>query len=161
MTMKRMVPIALLPWIVACQTTATVQQDEDRLPNLRGQVAEMLDEQADAWNRADLEGFLDYYWRSADLTFSSAGRTHHGWEATRQRYLRRYPSAAEMGWVDFSDIEIQSLAADAALVIGRWRVTADAESSEGNFSLVVRRIDGRWLIVHDHTSVTTPADAVE
>jgi ketosteroid isomerase-like protein len=34
---------------------------------------------------------------------------------------------------------------------------ADGELRGGVFSLVFRRIDGRWLIVHDHTTESTPA----
>jgi ketosteroid isomerase-like protein len=28
----------------------------------------------------------------------------------------------------------------------------ESEPASGNFSLVFRKIDGRWVIVHDHTS---------
>jgi beta-aspartyl-peptidase (threonine type) len=115
-------------------------------------IAAMLDEQAQAWNAGDLERFMEHYWKSDDLTFSSGGETTRGWAATLARYRERYPTAEKMGRVSFDSLEITRLGPSAALVLGRWHVDRDAEPLQGNFSLVVRKLDGRWLIIHDHTS---------
>jgi ketosteroid isomerase-like protein len=40
----------------------------------------------------------------------------------------------------------------AAMVLGEWKVDRANEPVGGNFTLVVRKFDGRWVIVHDHTS---------
>jgi beta-aspartyl-peptidase (threonine type) len=57
-----------------------------------------------------------------------------------------------MGHVTFSDFEITPLGDSAALVLGEWKLDRASEPVAGNFTLVVRKIDGRWVIVHDHTS---------
>ena len=117
-------------------------------------IERVLTDQAAAWNRGDLEAFMDGYWRSPDLVFTSGGNLQRGWQTTFDRYLTTYGTAPEtMGRLTFSDLEIHPLGDTAAWVLGRWRLDYDgSESPGGIFSLVFREIDGRWLIVHDHTS---------
>ena len=110
--------------------------------------------QAEAWNRGDLDEFMKPYWNDERLTFSSGGKTHRGWLTTRQRYAVRYPDRATMGKLTFSQLETQSLGDAAALTLGRWQLARD-EPIGGNFSLVWRKIEGRWLIVHDQSSAET------
>lgn len=116
------------------------------------QIEDILTQQAIAWNRGDIEAFVEPYWHSPDLTFSSGGVVTRGWEKTKQRYHKRYPTKAKMGQLTFSDLEINELGSKTALVLGRWQLNR-AEPIGGSFSLVFRKMDGRWLIVHDHTSV--------
>lgn len=118
-------------------------------------IQAVLTQQADAWNKGDIPAFMEHYWKSDELTFSSGGQTTRGWQATKDSYLRRYPTRDQMGQLTFSQLEITSLEANAALMLGRWQLAREMPVG-GNFSLVLRRIDGRWLIVHDHTSRTEP-----
>jgi uncharacterized protein (TIGR02246 family) len=117
-------------------------------------IEAVLRMQADAWNDGDIDGFMQHYWKSDQLTFSSGGQTTRGWDATLARYRQRYPTREKMGRLTFDGLEIFPLGTEGALVLGRWHVARDPESLEGNFSLVVRKADDRWVIVHDHTSQT-------
>jgi uncharacterized protein (TIGR02246 family) len=108
--------------------------------------------QQDAWNRGDVRAFMDHYWKSDDLTFSSGGKTTRGWQATLDGYLQRYPTREKMGRLTLSGLEITPLGDAAALVLGQWKLEGLSEPVGGNFTLVLRKIDGRWVIVHDHTS---------
>jgi ketosteroid isomerase-like protein len=114
-------------------------------------IEQLLRVQVDAWNRGDIDAFMEHYWKSDELSFSSGGKTTRGWQATKDNYRRRYPTREAMGRVQFSELEITPLGDNAALVLGRWRLERDAPVG-GNFSLILRKLDGRWLIVHDHTS---------
>ncbi len=108
-----------------------------------------------AWNRGDLAGFLEGYWRSDSLTFYSGGDVNRGWEATRDRYVRRYRSEGrEMGTLDFDLHQVAVLDPGHAVVRGAWRLKRTADAPHGLFTLVLRRFPGTgWRIVHDHTSV--------
>lgn len=112
----------------------------------------VLDAQASAWNRGDIDGFMAGYWKSDELTFSAGGKTTRGWQATHDRYIARYPDRAAMGELKFSGLEAQRLDRNAALLLGRWELARAKDHPAGNFSLVFVRIDGVWRIVHDHTS---------
>jgi ketosteroid isomerase-like protein len=123
--------------------------------DLTWQIEAILAAQAEAWNHGDVEAFMKYYWNSDDLTFSSAGETTRGWMSTKENYRRRYPTRGQMGQLRFSQLEITSLGDSAALVLGRWRLAREMSPVAGSFSLVFRKIDGQWLIIHDHTSRAT------
>ena len=120
---------------------------------VRKAITKLLRTQQDAWNKGSIDGFMEHYWQSDDLTFSSSGNTTRGWAATMARYKRRYSSREQMGKLDFGQLECQMLGESAALVLGRWKLERKAGPIGGNFSLVLRKFDGRWLIIHDHTSV--------
>lgn len=113
----------------------------------------VLTKQATAWNNGDIDTFMDYYRKSDDLTFSSGGKTTRGWTATRDRYKQKYTSRELMGKLSFSELEVNVFTGDTALVLGRWHLDRK-EPAGGNFSLVLRKIADRWLIIHDHTSVS-------
>jgi ketosteroid isomerase-like protein len=130
--------------------------DQGLSPNqddaIRTAVESMLRTQEDAWNRGDIDAFVDHYWKSDDLTFSSEGKTTRGWNATLARYRERYGTPEKMGRLSLSGLEITPLGDSAALVLGQWKLERESEPVSGNFSLVLRKLDGRWVIVHDHTS---------
>jgi ketosteroid isomerase-like protein len=132
---------------------STVQGD-----SVRAAVASVLRTQEDAWNRGDLDVFMEHYWNSESLTFSSGGKTTRGWTETLNRYRERYPTPEKMGRLSFGELEITPLGDSAALVLGQWRVQRESELISGNFSLVLRKFDERWLIVHDHTSRLNSGD---
>ena len=120
--------------------------------SIRAAVESVLRVQQEAWNRGDVDAFMQHYWNSEELTFSSSGKTTRGWTATLNRYRERYPSPAKMGQVSFSNLEITPLGDSAAMVLGQWNLERESEPLAGNFTLVLRKIDDRWLVIHDHTS---------
>jgi beta-aspartyl-peptidase (threonine type) len=147
------------------ELTARTAADQERQ---KAMIQQMLNDQAEAWNRGNLEQFMDCYWKSDRLTFSAGGTTTRGWQATLDRYKKRYPTAKEMGKLIFSNLETQLLGPNSALVLGHWRLTFEVgtvsavENSErvkagrsGNFTLMLHEWNGRWTIVHDHSSEAT------
>jgi beta-aspartyl-peptidase (threonine type) len=137
-------------------TKRTTSDDEasstDEGESIGAAVESILRAQEDAWNRGDLEAFMEHYWQSEALSFSSGGKTTRGWDETLNGYRERYPTTERMGRLTLSDLEITPLGDSAALVLGEWNLDRESAPVSGNFSLVVRKFDDRWLIVHDHTS---------
>jgi beta-aspartyl-peptidase (threonine type) len=121
----------------------------------RQEIQAVLDVQAEAWNRGDIERFMEPYWHSPDLTFCSGGKVTRGWNETLNRYKTRYPTRDDMGRLHFSDLELIPVASRATLVLGRWALQREKPVG-GNFSLVMRKQAGRWVIIHDHTSTDSP-----
>jgi ketosteroid isomerase-like protein len=117
-------------------------------------VEQVLHLQQEAWNHHDLEAFMSGYWNSAELTFFSGADKTSGWQSTLERYRKRYQSEGrEMGQLEFSDLNIQELAPDAAFVRGAFHLTmSNGETRHGLFTLIFRRFPEGWKIVHDHTS---------
>lgn len=126
-----------------------------QMSSVQPAIERILAEQAAAWNRGDIDGFMAHYWNSDQLTFSAAGQTQRGWRATRDRYRERYPTAERMGRLMFDSLESRWLggSGDAVLVLGRWHLEREPDPMGGNFTLILEKIDGRWVITHDHTSI--------
>ncbi|WP_435018329.1 YybH family protein [Tundrisphaera sp. TA3] len=118
-------------------------------------IRKVLDSQVEAWNRGDLDGFLDGYWHDPGVVFQSGGDRNDGFEAMKARYVRRYKADGKaMGRVAFTGVEVLPLAADSAFVRGSWKLDLpDGGKPGGLFTLVFRRFPDGWKIVHDHTSM--------
>ena len=114
-------------------------------------IESVLTAQDACWNRGDIEGFMDTYWKSDELTFSSGGNTTRGWKATLDRYKKNYPRD-KMGKLHFDELETSLQSESVALVLGRWHLDLNGEKKDGNFSLVMKKVSGEWKIVHDHSS---------
>jgi uncharacterized protein (TIGR02246 family) len=115
-------------------------------------IRAVLDAQTAAWNRGDIEGFMDGYARSPDIVFLSGDSLTHGWQTVLDRYKKNYDTREKMGTLAFSDLEINVIGKDAAVVIGRWQLTREKDTPHGRFTLIFRRRAEGWRIVHDHTS---------
>jgi beta-aspartyl-peptidase (threonine type) len=113
----------------------------------------LLETQVAAWNKKDLEGFMAGYWKSPELTFFGGKEITKGWQATLERYRKKYQSEGkEMGTLSFSDLEIQTFGA-TAFARGRWHLQfSDGKTAEGLFSLILKKLPEGWRIVHDHSS---------
>ena len=104
-------------------------------------VQQVLQQQAGAWNRGDLEAFMSGYWKSPELTFFGAEKTS-GWQATLERYRKRYQTGGrEMGKLEFSDLQIVALGPESAFVRGSWKLRmSDGKTPHGLFTLGIPTI---------------------
>ena len=119
-------------------------------------IRRILQIQAEAWNRGDIDAFMQTYAQVPDLRFASGGSVTYGWQPTLERYRQRYPDRAAMGTLTFSELTVTELSPDAALVFGHWRLTRAKDAPHGLFTLLVRRTPAGWKIFADHTSVAAP-----
>jgi uncharacterized protein (TIGR02246 family) len=115
-------------------------------------IRAVLEAQAAAWNRGDIEGFMDGYARSDSTVFVSGDSVTRGWQTVLDRYKKGYDTREKMGTLEFSDLEITVLGKDVAVADGRWKLTRAADTPHGRFTLIFRRTGKNWRIVHDHTS---------
>src|SRR5215470_9741563 len=120
--------------------------------NSVSQIQSVLNVQQDAWNRDDIDGFMNGYARSPSTLFVSEDEVRRGWETVRERYRLKYSDRAKMGTLGFSEIEVTMLSSGAAVVIGRWRLKRANDGPHGRFTLIFKRLPEGWRIVHDHTS---------
>lgn len=116
------------------------------------EIRALLGAQVAAWNRGDLDGFMDAYWRSDELRFASGGNITKGWAPTLEHYRKSYPDRTAMGHLNFSILEVNVVAPDAAVVFGRWELVREKDRPAGLFTLVLRHRAEGWRIVSDHTS---------
>ncbi len=145
---------ALLVWLPSGGCTLRGPRDE---------IRERLDEQVSAWNRGDVDGFMALYWNSPSLAFevyprapsgspTSQPSITRGWQPVRDRYKRRYPTAAEMGQLRFQKVDVNMTGRERATAIGQYEMYRDHKMfSWGRFELDIIKLDGQWMIIRDRT----------
>lgn len=108
-----------------------------------------------AWNKGNLEGFVDNYWNSPDTTLFSGKEVTKGWQAILERYQKRYQGEGkEMGHLTSTEVEIDMLGPESAFVRGRWVAVFKKEKALGGlFTLILKKTPVGWRIVHDHASI--------
>ncbi len=136
-----------------CQSSkAPPEGDLSKTSDVIAEAKKVLDAQVEAWNRGDIPGFMEGYWKSPELVFTSGGRVRRGFQAALDGYVKGYTKET-MGHLVFSDLDVTPLCADALVVLGHWRIEEVAKPSGGVFTLVMRRFPQGWRVIHDHTSV--------
>jgi len=114
-------------------------------------IRELLLRQEGAWNRGNIEEFMEGYWKSDSLMFVGS-RITQGWDSTIARYKKTYPDLDAMGKLTFSFYEFRFISNNACLVTGRYLLKRADDDPGGMFTLLVRKINKSWVIVYDHTS---------
>lgn len=116
------------------------------------EILKVMADQVRAWNEGDIEGYMEGYVHSDSLRFASGGEVTYGWTETLERYEDKYHSKRRMGVLTFSDLDVTLLSEDAAIVFGMWKIERRDSEPWGLFTLLFRKTDAGWRIVHDHTS---------
>jgi ketosteroid isomerase-like protein len=115
-------------------------------------VRKVIEEQQAAWNRGDIEGFMDGYAREEATTFVSADAVTRGWQTVLDRYKKSYDSREKMGTLEFTELEFRPVSPFYVAALGRWHLKGVSGDPRGRFTLLFRRTAAGWRIVHDHTS---------
>jgi ketosteroid isomerase-like protein len=116
------------------------------------QIRALIQMQADAWNRGDIDAFMTAYWKSDETAFVGASGLTRGWQAVLDRYHKNYPDRAAMGYLKFSNLEIHLLCPDAAFAIGQFQLQRENDKPAGIFTLDFKKFAEGWRIVVDHTT---------
>lgn len=146
--------LALLAGLAAACPAAAQSAPVNTPEAARRAIVQTLTTQTAAWNRGDIPGFMEGYWKSDSLVFIGRKGATYGWQPTLSNYQKNYPNKAAMGQLDFSGLRVSLLAPTAAQVVGRWHLARPAALGDlgGYFLLVLRQVDGRWVVVADHTN---------
>ena len=114
-------------------------------------VMAQMEEQQSSWNNGDLPAFMEYYWKNDSLKFIGSRGITYGWQKTLDNYIKSYPDKTAMGILQFTIKECSQLSPESIYVIGRWELQKEKPSG-GYFTLLWKKIEGKWVIVSDHTS---------
>lgn len=135
----------LLLWLLCTAATTYAQTDKE-------QILQVLDMQMKAWNSGSIEQYMTGYWNNDSLLFVGKSGPTYGYNKTLQNYKRSYSDAAKMGQLHFDILQVRQLSADYYFVLGKWALARTAGDVSGSFTLLFRKIKGKWCIVADHSS---------
>ena len=143
---KKLIPILLLTAFNLAARDVSAASDPT------AEIKAVMNAQVAAWNRGDIDGFMDGYARSAETEFVSGDKITRGWQTVRDNYHKKYDSREKMGTLKFSNIQLNFLNSKTVLVLGRWQLIRKTDRPHGTFTLLFRSTSVGWRIVHDHTS---------
>lgn len=122
-------------------------QDADEIA-----VRQLLGNQSKAWSKGNLTEFMQGYWQSDSLMFTGKNGLKYGYKTMLVNYMKNYPDTAAMGKLRFDLLQLKKLSFEYYYVIGKWQLHRTAGDLQGYFTLLLKKIKNRWLIVSDHTS---------
>ena len=128
---------------------STFSQKENRA---KAEIKKTMLEQETAWNKGDIDGFMASYWNSDSLKFIGKRGITYGWKNTLDNYKKSYPDKATMGKLSFTIINVEVLSSTSCYVIGKWNLDREKDDVGGYYTLLWKKISGKWVIVIDHTS---------
>lgn len=138
--------ILLLPLLLCCVFCSFAQSGPEAT------IKTLLHRQTEEWNKGNLEGFMHTYWQSDSLLFIGKSGVTRGWQQTLENYKKGYPDTAAMGQLSFDILKVEKLSPDYFFVVGKWMLRRSMGNLSGHYSLLIRKINGQWKIVADHSS---------
>ncbi len=116
------------------------------------EILALLDTQNKAWNSGDIDAFMHGYWNSDSLMFIGKSGVTYGYNNTLNNYKKGYADTAQMGKLKFTLIQVKRISAIYFSVVGKWYLTRSVGDVGGHFTLLLRKIKDKWVIVQDHSS---------
>ena len=143
--MRAVLFVTFLVFLLFSSRSSFAQNDENRIRSL-------LEAQVRQWNKGRIEGYMIGYWESDSLVFLGKDGPTYGFAAAVDRYRKAYPDTEAMGELTSTILRIQLLCPEYAYITGRWSLNRKAGAKSGSYTLLMRKIDGNWVIIEDHSS---------
>jgi len=141
--MKRCFLLILMMQVVF----AAFSQDADQI-----EILKILNDQTVYWNKGDIDNFMKGYWNNDSLMFVGKSSVTYGFQNTLAHYKETYSDADKMGKLFFEVLNVKKLSNEYYFVLGKWFLKRNAGDVGGHYTLLVRKIKGKWMIVSDHSS---------
>ncbi|MBC8265527.1 MAG: hypothetical protein H8E84_01015 [Flavobacteriales bacterium] len=126
-----------------------VNQNPDELIAIK----EVLRKQQENWNSGDIDGFMQGYWKSEELIFTSTKyKPTYGWKNTLERYKESYPTKESMGELKFEFLDLKLVSKNTAQMKGKWELIRKDDNPNGLFWLNFEKFDNNWVITKDSTT---------
>lgn len=115
-------------------------------------IKKILSSQQECWNNGDIDGFMQGYWNSEKLVFTSLNhKPAYGWKNTLERYKNSYPTKSSMGELRFEILNLKLISKTTATLKGKWEIIRQKDHPNGLFWLDIEKFDNNWLITKDST----------
>jgi ketosteroid isomerase-like protein len=141
--MKKIMAVCLL--LSFLSASAQTNKDEKN-------ILDILKNQTESWNRGDIDQFMVGYWQNDSLLFIGQSGVTRGYTNTLNNYKKNYSDTAKMGKLFFDILQVKKLSPDYYWVLGKWSLKRSVGDIGGHYTLLFRKMKGKWVIVVDHSS---------
>ena len=128
-------------------TLLTAQSNKDEK-----EINDLLNRQTVSWNKGNLDEFMNGYWHNDSLMFVGKSGVTYGYANALNNYKKNYDSREKMGKLFFEILKVKKLSAEYYWVLGKWFLKRNVGDIGGNYTLLFRKINNKWMIVADHSS---------
>jgi ketosteroid isomerase-like protein len=115
-------------------------------------IRSVLQKQENEWNKGNLENYMQGYWKNDSVMFIGKSGITYGWQKTLNNYKKGYPNKEAMGKLNFTLLEMKPISKEYYFVVGQWHLQRTIGDLQGIFTLLFKKINGKWFIVADHSS---------
>ncbi|MBL7917139.1 MAG: DUF4440 domain-containing protein [Bacteroidia bacterium] len=119
--------------------------------NIPETISSLMKEQENDWNNFNIDGFMKHYWNNDSLKFIGSKGITYGWKQTLANYKKNYSDKEKMGKLFFTNHLIEVIDNNNAIVCGNWKIKRKDSEIGGNYTLLWKKVNGKWVIVVDHT----------
>jgi beta-aspartyl-peptidase (threonine type) len=123
--------------------------------SVQSQISDWMSKLVEAMKQANIEAMGQFYWQSPQLITGANGSFLWGWKARQQSLAQEFGKVKQ---VDFRLEQLTIIPFEAKTVIVAASYVRDdvyedrARHESGAWTLVLRRFDDGWKIVHEHSS---------
>ncbi len=115
-------------------------------------IRQVTKKQSEAWNKGNIEEYMNGYWQSDSLIFVGKNGLTYGYKNTLENYKKSYPDRASMGKLQLDLLRIKKLSSNYYQVTGKWSLKRTVDDLQGYFTLLFQKIMNSWVIISDHSS---------
>ena len=138
------IALSILVIVLSLQLSAQSKDEKE--------IRSILATQTAAWNRGDIDQFMNGYWENDSLMFIGKSGVTYGWTNTLNNYKKGYPDTAAMGQLIVNLIQVKKLSKKYYHVTGKWFLKRSIGDVGGHYTLLFQKINDRWVIISDHSS---------
>jgi uncharacterized protein (TIGR02246 family) len=120
------------------------------------EIYDELSRMVDAWNRHDIDGYLDTFWRSENLVVVVEGENIRGWDLISKAYHTGYPNLEEMGNMTLDRVQVQILAPDIGFALAWFTASFPKKKEFGTATMTFKKLPEGWRIAIAHSSFVEP-----
>jgi uncharacterized protein (TIGR02246 family) len=120
------------------------------------EIYDELNRMVDAWNRHDIDGYLDTFWRSENLVIVVEGENIRGWDLLSKAYHTGYPNPEEMGKMTLDRVQVQILAPDIGFALAWFTATFPKKNEFGTATMILKKLPEGWRVAIAHSSFVEP-----
>jgi urocanate hydratase len=118
----------------------------------RQAILDILANQTKYWNEGNIDKFMVGYWQSDSLLFIGQSGVTNGYQNTLNNYKKNYSDTAQMGKLIFDILKVKQLSPEYYWVLGKWHLKRSVGDIGGHYTLLFKKVKGKWVIVADHSS---------
>ena len=132
------------------------QQKVAGAPDSEKEIYDQMMKMVDAWNRHDLDAYLDGFLHSDDILLVVEGESVRGWDLLSKALHNGYPNPQEMGTLTIDRMQVQMLAPDLGSVLAWYTMVFPKKKVFGTDTAIVKKVPEGWREIISHTSFVEP-----